>query len=192
MNPSTAAARQPPLRWAAFALLFCALLAGCASIVGPREISLPLSRLQEGLERRFPVQNRMLELFDVQLTRPQLSILDDSGRVALGMDASFAPAFLRKAWRGRMALSGRLEVDPTRNAIFMRDARIDQFVVDGIDPAQQRMLVRVADLLMEQLTRDLPLYRFRPEDVRYAGMQFTPTRIATTPRGLVVTIEPEK
>ncbi|MES3023091.1 MAG: DUF1439 domain-containing protein [Pseudomonadota bacterium] len=191
MKPSTAP-RQQPFRWAAIALFACALLAGCASIVGPREIDLPLSRLQEGLERRFPVQNRMLEIFDVELSRPQLAILADSGRVALGMDAAVAPAFMRKAWRGRMSLSGRLEVDPTRNAIFMRDARVDQFVVDGIDEAQQRRLGKIADLLMEQLTRDLPVYRFRPEDVRYAGMQFTPTRIATTPQALVVTIEPAK
>jgi hypothetical protein len=189
MKPNNAALSR---HWHAIALFACAMLAGCASIVGPREIEVPLSRLQESLDRRFPVQKRVLEIFNAELTRPQLSILADDGRVALSVDTSFAPAFSRKSWRGRMMLSGRLEVDATRNAIFMRDARVDQFVVDGIDEAQQRRLGAVANVLMDELTRDVPVYRFRPEDIRYAGMQFMPTRIVTTPRALMVTIEPAK
>ena len=166
------------------------LLASCAGIVGPRDIELPLHKLQSGLDKRFPLNNRMLEVFDVELTRPQLAVLHDSGRVGITMDASVAPAFMRRTWRGTMALSGRLYLDPLQNAVLMGEPRVDRFQVDGVDESGQRQIAKVANVLMEKVVADVPLYRFRPEDLRYGGVQFVPTRIVTTPRGLLVSVEP--
>jgi hypothetical protein len=168
------------------------LLASCASVLGPRDIELPLHKLQAGLDRRFPLNNRMLELFDVELTRPQLAIAHDDGRIGLVMDATVAPQFMRRSWRGSLALSGRLYLDNARNAVLMGEPRLDRFTVDGLDEARQRQLTRAANLLMEKVVADVPLYHFRPEDLRYGGVQFVPTRIATTPRGLLVSVEPAK
>ncbi|WP_229448736.1 DUF1439 domain-containing protein [Massilia sp. CF038] len=173
-------------------LLALALLTSCASLVGPRDIELPLTKLQSGLERRFPISNRMLELFDVELSRPQLSLQSDAGRVGLSLDAVVAPAFLRQSWRGNLGLSGRLYIDPVRNAVMMAEPRVETFTVDGVDAARQRQLTGVANVLMEKVVLDTPLYHFRPDDLRYGGVQFVPTRIATSARGLVVTVEPAK
>lgn len=187
----TMGARHLQLGRLALPLLAC-LLASCASVIGPRQVELPLTRLQEGMERRFPLNNRVLELFDVQLTRPQLELVPYTDRVALTMDVSFAPAFFRQSWQGSMALSGRLFVDTSRNAIFMREARVDRLSFDGVDEAHQRQFTKVANVLIEQITPDLPLYRFHPRELRYVGVQFVPTRITTTPHALVVTVEPER
>ena len=165
-------------------------LSGCASLSGPRDIELPLHKLQSGLDRRFPIQNRALELFDIELSRPRISTLPDSGRIALTLDASVAPPFLRQSWRGSLALSGRLYIDPARNAVMMAEPGVDSFVVDGVDQSRQRQLLKVANVLMEKVVADVPLYHFRPEDLRYAGVQFVPTRIVTNSRGLVVSVEP--
>ena len=166
------------------------LLASCASVVGPRDIELPLHKLQAGLDRRFPMNNRMLELFEVQLTRPQLAMLHDEGRIGLALDASVTPPFARAAWRGNLALSGRLYIDQARSAVMMGEPRVDRFTVEGVDEARQRQLGKVANVLMEKVVADVPLYHFRPEDLRYGGVQFVPTRIATSPRGLLVSVEP--
>ena len=180
------------LRRIALPLLACGLLASCASLIGPREVEIPLSRLQAGMDRRFPVNNRVLELFDVELTRPQLAMVPGSDRIALSMDALVAPPFIRQAWRGSMGLSGRLYVDAARGAVFMGEPQVDRFVIDGVDEGRQRQLTKVANVLMDKVIRDVPVYAFRPEDLRYAGVQFVPTRIATTSNGLVVTIEPAR
>ena len=168
------------------------LLASCASIVGPRRVELSQARLQAGLERRFPLHNRMLQLFDVQLTNPRLAILPEIDRVALSLDVSVAPPFLRQSWRGSMALSGRLVLDAARNAVFLTDTHLERFDVEGIDADRARDLGRAADLLVNQLVRDMPAYTFRPEDLRYAGVQFVPTRLETAPGALVVTLEPAR
>jgi hypothetical protein len=166
------------------------VLASCANLVGPRRIELSQSRLQAGLERRFPLHNRVLDLFDVQMTRPQLAILPNSDRVSLTMDVSVAPPFLKQSWDGTMALSGRLVLDAARNAVFLQDTHVDRFDVAGMDGSKTRDIGRAADLLVNQLVRDMPAYSFRPEDLRYAGVQFVPTRLETAPGALVVTLEP--
>jgi Protein of unknown function (DUF1439) len=168
------------------------VLASCASIVGPRRVELSQARLQAGLERRFPLHNRMLQLFDVQLTNPRLAILPEIDRVALSLDVSVAPPFLRQSWRGSMALSGRLVLDASRNAVFLTDTHLEHFDVEGIDADRARDLGRAADLLVNQLVSDVAVYSFHPEDLRYAGIQFVPTRLETRPGALLVTLEPVK
>jgi hypothetical protein len=174
------------------ALATCGLLASCATLVGPREVELPLYKLQAGLERRFPLDNRMLELFDVHLSRPQLSLMPDRDRVALTLQADVAPFFLDKSWSASLAMSGRLYVDPYRHGVFMADPSVDQLALDGADKSGQRQMTKVANFVLDKVVRDVPLYSFRMEDLRYAGVQFVPTRITARRDALVVTLEPAK
>lgn len=182
------ARRRSLFRLAAVAL-GASLLASCSSLIGPRQVELPLHKLQAGLDKRFPVNERLLELFDVQLTRPQLAILPEQDRVALAVAASVAPPFSR-AWTGNIAFSGRLYVDPGRAAVMMAEPRVDRLQLGNLDA--ERQLTRVANLLIDTVARDMPVYTFEPQDLRYAGVQFVPTRIQTTRNGLLVTLEPAK
>lgn len=172
-------------------LTLCVLLSSCASVFGPRQVDIPLHKLQAGLERRFPINERLLQLFDVQLTRPQLAIQPDQDRIALAVDASVAPPFAR-AWTGNLGFSGRLYVDPGRNAVMMAEPRVDSVRLGAGNAEAERQLLRVANGLIETVARDLPVYTFKQDELRYAGVQFTPTRIQTTASGVTVTLEPAK
>jgi hypothetical protein len=169
-----------------------AMLASCASLSGPRRVEISQAKLQAGLERRFPLRNRLLELFDVQLTVPRIAIQPESDRVALTLDMSVSPPFLRQSWSGTMTLSGHLYIDAARSGVYMADAHVDRFDIQGMDSVRARDLGRAADVLMNQLVRDVPIYSFRMEDLRYAGTQFVPTRLDTIPGALVVTVEPAR
>lgn len=180
--------RRTVARLAAIAV-GASLLASCSSLIGPRQVEVPLHKLQAGLDKRFPVNERLLELFDVQLTRPQLAIQPEDDRVALAVEASVAPPFAR-AWTGNIAFSGRLYVDPGRAAVMMAEPRVDRLQLGN--PEAERHLTRVANGLINTVARDMPVYTFDQKDLRYAGVQFVPTRIQTTRSGLVVTLEPAK
>ena len=180
--------RRTVFRLAAMAV-GASLLASCSSLIGPRQVELPLHKLQAGLDKRFPVNERLLELFDIQLTRPQLAIQPDQDRVALAVEASVAPPFAR-AWTGNIAFSGRLYVDPGRAAVMMAEPRVDSLRLGNAEA--ERQLTRVANGLIDTVARDMPVYTFEQKDLRYAGVQFIPTRIQTTRSGLVVTLEPVK
>jgi hypothetical protein len=176
----------------AVALATGAMLASCASLSGPRRVELSQAKLQAGLERRFPLRNRLLELFEVQLTGPRVEILPQNDRVALTLDVAVSPPFLRQSWAGTMTLSGHLYIDAARSGVFMADAHVDRFEIQGMDGERARDLGRAADVLMNQLVRDVAIYSFRMEDLRYAGTQFVPTRLDTIPGALAVTLEPAR
>ena len=75
---------------------------------------------------------------------------------------------------------------------MMGEPQVDKFVVDGMDEARQRQLGKVANILVNKAIRDVPVYSFRMEELRYAGVQFVPTRISSTPDALVITLEPAR
>lgn len=181
------------LRHASFVMFFMAvLLASCATLLGPRDVEIPLARLQESIASRFPFNNRYLELLDIRVTNPKVSLLPDSNRILTSMDTSVAPPFMNRSWNGNFAVSGQLHFDASRNALVLAEPRVEQFVVNGLDPLYANQITKVGSLLAEQLLKDVPLYTFQPGDLQYSGTRFNPTKITTRPNGLVVTFEPAR
>jgi hypothetical protein len=166
------------------------LLTACAGLIGPREVELRQDKLQTNLERKFPLHQRALGVFEVELSHPQLDILPESDRVALTLNLGVTPLLARQSWRGNMVVSGRLRVDSARNAIYIADAHVDRFNVDGLDEGKQNQLASVANLLSDKVIRDVPVHTFRPEELRYAGVQFVLTGIDTRPGALVAKLQP--
>ena len=60
----------------------------------------------------------------------------------------------------------------------------------GVDGALQGQLTAAGNVVIDRMVRDVPLYTFKPEDLRYGGVQFIATAIRTTPTGLSVRVEP--
>jgi len=190
--PSTFTPHRRRLIALAGACVIGGALTGCSTLSGPRQVEIPLAKLQAGLDRRFPMDNRLFDLLDLRLSHPRLTLLPDADRVAVSLEAYVAPPFMQQAFTGSLALSGRLYVDAARGAVFMTEPHVDNFTLSGIDAAYQRQLAGAANKLMGQLVRDVPVYNFRMEDLRYAGIQFVPTRLVTTRNGLLVTLEPQR
>ena len=173
-----------PLMAAAF------LLAACASLIGPREVDLPQERLQHNLDRKFPMRQRVLGVFEVELSHPQLAILAENNRVALNFDLNVTPLLARQAWRGNMTVSGRLNVDSVRNTVYLSEAHVDRFAMDNMDDGKQAQLASVANLLGDNVIKDIAVHTFDPKELRYAGVQFVLTGISTRPGGVVANLRP--
>jgi hypothetical protein len=176
----------------ALALLALLFLTSCASLLGPRDVELPLAQIQEALSRKFPFNNRYLELFDIQVTNPRVALQPQTNRVVTTVDASVAPPFLNRSWKGSFTLSGLLSIDQGRRALVLVDPRMENFALDGLDSAYSRQVTRIGGLVAEQLFNNLTLYQFGEHEFRHAGVSFIPTRINTGAGGLVVTFEPAR
>lgn len=168
------------------------LLTSCASLLGPRNVEISQAQLQDAIASRFPFNNRFLELLDVRVTDPQVSLQPNTNRIATSMDMSIAPLFTKDAWSGKLAISGQLKFDPARNALVLAEPRVDNLAVNGLDSPYAGKITRVAALVAEQLLKDIPLYTFQPDQFRYGGTNFIPTKITTKPNSLVVTFEPAR
>ena len=75
---------------------------------------------------------------------------------------------------------------------MLTDTRIDRLNLPGIDGAYAAPIAKIGEQLTRQLALNMPLYSFREDALRYAGIRFIPTTIMTTAHSLVVTFEPEK
>lgn len=181
------------LRALLYVFLGCWFLAGCATLSGgPRQVDVPLSRLQESLGSRFPLDKRVLEMFRIQLTRPQLSTLPEQERLLITLGMAVSTPLTAQPWSGRLALSGKLFIDAAQNAIVIRDVRVEKLSADGMDEARQRLLGKVMNLVTDQVLQDSPLYRFKPDELRYFGTQYVPIAIHPVSDALRLTFEPAR
>lgn len=180
--------------WAKIWLLaLCAcLLSGCASLLGPREVSVPLSRLQNELNQRFPQNNRYLEVFDITLGQPRLVLLPEQNRVQFEFDVAIAPPLTSKRIAASLALSGSLRVDNQRHALMLADAKVERMQVDGVDAVVGRQFGKLGNFVVERIFKENPVMRFKEDDLRRAGVQYEPKSITVRSDALVIALDPVK
>jgi len=173
--------------------LVCALLAGCAGIMGPRTVEVPLAKLQERLDKRVMLSDtRLMGLIDVRLGRPLLSLYPDTQRVSLALDAAMTPILATKGISGSFTVSGRLEIDAPRHVIVLRDPKLERLSLEGVTSERQGDYTKVASLLVDKVTADIVLHQFDPAELRVAGVQYYPSRIDVRRDALAVILVPEK
>jgi hypothetical protein len=168
------------------------ILTACAGLLGPREVELPLYKLQQSLDRHFPLNNRYLALLDIDVSHPRLALQPHSNRVLTTMDATIAPPFMKNAWKGRFAISGGLQFDPARNAIVLTDPRMENVELEGVDASVSRQVSKLGGLLAEEILNGVPLYTLQPNDLQYGGVRRIPGNIVVRQNSLVITLEPVK
>lgn len=179
------------MRWLKLGVLvWVFLLAGCASLLPMQEVEVPLSRLQREMDKRFPMNNRYLDLFDVTLSHPKLSLEPDNDRLVAAFDAAVLPPLARKALEGRMQVSGKLRIDPKRRAIVLVEPRLDS--LGNLANVSRGKLGKLGVMLAEDLLNNTVLYTFAPDAFTVLGQRFNPTRITTRSNSLVVSFEPAK
>lgn len=174
------------------AIVLCSLglIAACAGMVGKQDVSISMASLQANLDKRFPVNNRVLEMFDIRLNSPRLTTNPAENRLQAQFEAIISPPFTSKTWRGNLTLSGGLRVDSQKNAIFLHNAKVEDFSVDGADPAYKRQFAKISSLLLDRFLQDIPLYTFTPEQTRVMGINFSVAKISAQQDALVVSFEP--
>lgn len=169
-------------------ILLTSLLAGCASMLPMQELEVPLSRLQREVDKRFPVSNRYLEMFDVTLKQPRLSLDPENDRLIAALDAAVLPPLAKKALEGRLQVSGRLRIDTKRRAIVLVEPRLDS--LGTLAYAGNGALGKLGVQLAEDLLNNTVLYTFAPDAFTVLAQRYEPTRITTRRNSLVVSFEP--
>ena len=181
------------LRWMAiFALISVFLLSSCAMLIGTRDVDFSLISLQQSLNKRLPFTKRYLGLIDVTASNAQLALDADLGRLHVDIDVTMALPLARKSWSGKLAMSGVVTLDAAHNAVILNDPQLDKITLANLDGAYSEQATQIGGLLARELMQSVPLYSFKPEDLRYVGVTFVPTKIVTKADRLVVTFEPQK
>ena len=178
--------------WGAVALAVMTGLAGCAALLGPRTIVVSQPQLQQLVERRFPIERRVLELFDVTVAPPQLELRPDANRLATQFDLRVVDRVFRVEHRRRIALNAGLRYEPADRSVRLTNVQVDRLDIDGAPALLRQQLDRVAVVLAEQLLSEQPLYTLRPKDIEAVeGRGYRPGEIRVTPLGVLIRLDPE-
>lgn len=166
-------------------------LAACTTLGGPRTIVLSEADLSRLIERRAPLERRLLEVFDIRIDKPVVRTLPDSGRLATEFDLSATNRLSGRAPSTfHVAFDYALRYSAADAAIQMTQVRVRQLGT-GTDDALPRQPERFAALVAEYMLEGLAIYQLRPEDLKTAqGLGLKPDSIAVTSRGVEITLLP--
>lgn len=173
-------------------LLLLTLLSGCASLLPPQEIEIPLSRLQQSIQKKFPYTERYFSLLDVTLSNPVLSTQPAADRMLIALDAQVLPPLIKTPWQGELLVSGSLRIDPVRRVVLLTEPRLENIKLDAATSSYTSRVARLGKQLAEDLIGETVLYTFAPDAFVVAGKRFVPTGITTRKDSLVVSFEPAK
>ncbi|MDZ4144118.1 MAG: hypothetical protein U1D29_06220 [Burkholderiales bacterium] len=183
-------------RWATMALLagmVAALLGACAALSpGERTIKISEARLSELIGRQFPFNRRYLEVFDVTISAPKVTLLPESNRIATRFNYSTGSFLLgAREFAGTLDLSYALRFEPSDNTVRLADVRAEGVQVPGVPPAYQRQANRLGGLLTENLLHDFVVHRLSQDDLKTAaGWGYQPGAFKVVPGALLLQLNP--
>jgi len=167
------------------------LLAGCASLLGPRDVDISREELLSKLAKSFPVHQQMGGLFDVDARAPKLTMLPADNRVAASIDFTARDRVLGSTYQGTVDLSFGLRYEPSDLTIRLASPRIEQVRMPGLPSSANKALSRIGAWLTEDKMNDYPVHRFKPEDLRKADrMGYRVDNIRVVDTGLRIHLEP--
>jgi len=191
MTPSAHSTRRSWTLAAGLSTLALCLggISGCANMGGPRTITLTQAELAQLLEKQFPLDRRMMEVLDVQVSSPRLKLLPESNRLATELDVTARDRLFGRALSGALALDYALRYDEVENAIRLTQVRVNRFELTAVPENMRGVANRLGALLAEQLLNDFAIYRVKPETLKAAGvMGVKPGAVTVTSRGVELTL----
>ncbi len=190
-------------------------LAGCGHVGAPSRITLDEAELQRQLTAKFPLEQRLLELFEVRASSPQLRLLPTRNRLAAVLDLQARERILATRIQGRLNFESALRWDAGEQAVRLDQVRVLDFALDAplgpiappppgsvatattttaaaADTGRRTAGERVAAALAERVLEGLVLYRLPPEkQLQLAQAGVRPAALNITRSGLEITFEPQ-
>ena len=173
------------------ALALATWLVGCASVVAPRVITLSEKDLSRQIERQFPLERSLLGALTIRVETPRVSLLPESNRIGTELDFSGSLARSARTSRGQIALDYALRYDEPSKSVRLTQVRVTRLQFDGLRDQPKAAVDKFGTMLAEQVLHDLPLYRFKPEDLKNAeGKGLRPGSVTVRQRGVEITLVP--
>jgi len=173
-------------------LVTATVLAACAGWMGPRTIDIPREDLQAKLSQKFPISKQVLGYLDVTASRPQLTMLPQSGRISAQVDFKIDDTMFRKLHEGWVQASFGLRYEPLDQTV-----RLDQVTLDEVSlPTLPSYFLDSLKRLGNQVARDnlqgYVIKQLKPDDLQKVDrMGYQVAGLRVTASGLAVDLVPK-
>jgi len=145
--------------------------------------------IDTALKERFPVKKPFLLLFELVYSNPQVTLLPESQRVRVGLDAEVNVKLMGqpKKLGGGATLTGRVDYRPDTQEFFLADVQFERLAVDGLPPEQLQAASGAASKIAEEYVRLYPIYRLKA-DKKLATARLFLKNVEVRNREVVVTM----
>ena len=150
-------------------LLALTVLGGCAVFLAQRYgdklfIELTEQELQTRLTARFPIQNCSLIVACIDVTSPQLKLVEDSDRISLSTD--IAATVLQRRYAGVLAFSGRVRYVAQDGEFFLDDIEIQRLDLEGVPANYTEMLRSRGPAVLRGVLATKPIYTLKADNAQ--------------------------
>lgn len=166
-------------------------LVACAGLGGPPTVTLNERELDALARRAFPVEKRLLEVFDTTVAPPRLRLLPERNRLAAQLDIGLRDRMFGGQWKGQLDFDAALRWDHTDQTVRLAQVRVQDFRLVSSGALPRTAGEKLAAALAERVLEDFTLYRLpaeRAQDLQRLGV--TPGAVTVTSRGVEITFAP--
>lgn len=187
------------------ALMIVFLVGGCASVgsklLGKRNVTISQAELLAQMLKFKPEHMEWLNRLNVELSPPRLALDAENNRIQTEWDLELKKGLLskllkQKAFKKTIGVSTKLAFKPETNSIVLKGVKLNSDVGETIgksfSPEYGGYINQFINLAIEKGLEDYPVYQFKKEQLRYAGIDWNVEDINVLQNGLSVGIAPRK
>ena len=154
-------------RLGAFSLALAALLAACTGLMAPPRVRYSEGELNQMLARHFPLERRVLEVIELSLANPQLTLKPEAGRLATHFDLQASDRLSGQRWHGEVALDYGLRLDRSDHSLRIAEPRVTAFRLQRDDGrlVSSAQAERLGGFAIERVLDGAVIHRLKPEQV---------------------------
>jgi hypothetical protein len=166
------------------------LLAGCAGFGGPRVVTIDEQQLNALAARAFPIDRRLLDVFDINISAPRLTLHPESNRIATELEVRGADRLFGSSLNGKLAFDSGLRFDPSDQTLRLSEVRVHQLrFEEGGEGPRHATARRLGTTLAELMLENLVIYRLGDDRrARLAQAGLEATAVTVTSRGVEISL----
>lgn len=166
-------------------------LGGCAGLLGPPTVTLSEADIAHLMERRFPLERSLLDIFDVTVQAPRVRLLPERKRLAVVLGVRARNRLLGLGWQGQLEFDAALRWDAGDQTVRFDQVRVQDLAFAEPGALSRNTVERLGAALAERVLEGSAIYRLpaeRAAQLRARG--YVPGGVSIGPRGLDIGFVP--
>jgi len=156
-----------------FVILGLVLLLGGAIVYfrhRPYEVIITQQQIDDALQSKFPVTKTYLLIFRITYSHPRLTLLPESNRVQVGLDAEVNIKLLNESKQlgGTALATASLAYRSETKQFFLSNPEINQLAIQGVPQQYLDKVTTFASSAARDYLQEFPVYTLIAKDTRTA------------------------
>lgn len=168
-------------------------LTGCKSLIGTHDVDISESQLTLLMARQFPMERKVMEVIDLNITNPVLTLIPETNRVGTELDVTAIDRLFGSTALGHVKLDYSLRFQPSDHTIRMTGVRVRELSLSSGSNNLHGAAQRIGGLVAENALENLVLYRMKPAQAdEMDRLNLVASPIMVTPQGLHMSVSPRQ